>query len=207
MARPATIDKDLFNTVRVYAQTHDKKTCCKYFGIGLSTLNNVLRYESFEEMRHKICASARERYEARKSTAAKPTSAPKPAGAVTSKPETTKLLEAPKQAEPETDWEKAYKNLLTRYEALAHSHQKQKSDFEQQVIELRSALESKQKMSEALIVENDRLSKKLKEADNCLAQVNELHACDQGNCGCVAGGSVLIEVGNIKITVREEANA
>lgn len=60
--RQATIDRELFEEVRRYALSHDKEKSCHHFGIALSTLNNILRYNSFEEMRFKIREKARERY-------------------------------------------------------------------------------------------------------------------------------------------------
>lgn len=60
--KKATIDRDVYNSIKTYAQNHSKEQCCAHFDIALSTLNKILRYSSFEDMRFRVRQDAHERY-------------------------------------------------------------------------------------------------------------------------------------------------
>lgn len=186
MGRKPVIDKDLYDLVTEYSQTHNKKECSNHFGISMSSVGNILNHSSFEEMRRKINNSARERFEQRKAMReeAKESSTNTPCPQLPSNVIITPPPTAPTTTPPPAD-ETA---LLDKYKTVCNNLLAAKVNYDK----LKTAYDK-------LMVDYNELRNSTQ---------NITHTCEKNECcGCektLKQGSVVIELGGIKITVSEQ---
>lgn len=206
--RKACIDRELFDLVKEYANTHDKDKCCAHFKISLSFLNRILRYNSYEEMRFKIRERARERYaenkkkkEAEKLKNNEEIKMPKIEPPVASTP--------PINEEVQEDWKQRYEEVMTDYNLAKSRHEELQADnikFKEEVRTLASlAKEYKEKWEATSKVASQRLQEinKLKDA---LGQ-QAISSTSDNTLTIKEADEIVIEIGRMKITCGENKNA
>lgn len=209
--RKITIDRELFEAVREYSQNHDKESTCQHFKISLATLNNLLRYESYESMRYKLREAARANYEKRKQEAVakklEPSIAQPKEDTTTSNSlpdkETSKPMPIIRPMQ-KTDPSPISASEVHKAPEVAEVESKDESA---------TAPESDkdQNTPDSLETQLNKLAERVNAAEEdiktifqvCKAVACEVNAC-KNDCEGKGSGNVLIELGNIRITVSEK---